>query len=431
MKRRSIAVIGAGAAGLCAARHILSRPDTFDPPVVYEMTGHLGGTWFYVDRATRGDNPVHSSMYRDLRTNLPKEIMMFPDFPFDEQLPSFLHHSSIQQYLEKYSETFDISRHIKFNTMVEKVKPVTMETETGGAVTWEVISCGTCGDQKTQTFDSVFVCNGHYSDPHLPHIPGIENFKGKVLHSHSYRCPEPFANKSVVILGAKASGVDISIELAQVNAQVILSHNNPSVSLPPHLGIRQACSVVKVLEDGSLQFQDGSVTRADVLLFCTGYNFNFPFLSSSVLGLDVQEHFITPLYKHILPPGFPSIFFIGICKIICPFVHFDCQVKFSLAVLDGSLKLPSQSEMEMDIEREVQRKQNMGVQVKHLLNLDKDQWNYYIDLASMGQFTAPQPVLESLYEEVRKQRQKEPQKYRQINYRLIDATQWKRLEGSP
>lgn len=45
-------------------------------------------------------------------------------------------------------------------------------------------------------------------------------FVGKVLHSHSYRHPEPFANKSVVVLGAKASGVDISIELAQVNVQV-------------------------------------------------------------------------------------------------------------------------------------------------------------------------------------------------------------------
>lgn len=45
-------------------------------------------------------------------------------------------------------------------------------------------------------------------------------FAGKVFHSHSYRHPEPFANKSVVVLGAGASGVDISIELAQVHAQV-------------------------------------------------------------------------------------------------------------------------------------------------------------------------------------------------------------------
>lgn len=43
---------------------------------------------------------------------------------------------------------------------------------------------------------------------------------GKVLHSHSYRYAEPFSGQSVVVLGAKASGLDISIELAKVGAQV-------------------------------------------------------------------------------------------------------------------------------------------------------------------------------------------------------------------
>ncbi len=44
---------------------------------------------------------------------------------------------------------------------------------------------------------------------------------GKMLHSHSYKYAEPFAGQSVVVLGAKASGLDISIELSKVGAQVI------------------------------------------------------------------------------------------------------------------------------------------------------------------------------------------------------------------
>ncbi|XP_057177519.1 uncharacterized protein LOC130546336 isoform X2 [Triplophysa rosa] len=428
-----VAVIGAGAAGLCAARHILFWPDVFDSPVVYELTEHVGGTWFYEDRVGTYDNgyPIHSSMYGNLRTNLPKEVMMFPDFPFDDHLPSFLHHTSVQQYLEKYCESRDIAPHIKFNTVVEKVKPVSMETETGGAVTWEVISRDTCGDQNTQTFDSVFVCSGHYSDPHLPYIPGIEDFKGKVFHSHWYRHPEPFANKSVVVLGGGASGVDISIELAHVHAQVILSHNKPSLAFPLHLGIQQATPVVKVSADGSLHFQDGSVTKADVLLLCTGYNFNFPFLCLSELGLEIRDHIVTPLYKFLLPPAFPSIFFIGICKIISPFVHFHCQVKFALAILEGSVKLPNQLEIEKEAQGEMQRKLEKGVQVKHLLNMDSEQWGYYLELARMGRFTPLNPVIQSLYEEVGRQRRKQPLTYKQMNYRLIDATQWEILEFPP
>lgn len=41
-----------------------------------------------------------------------------------------------------------------------------------------------------------------------------------MLHSHSYRFAEPFAGQSVIVLGAKASGLDISLELADVGAQV-------------------------------------------------------------------------------------------------------------------------------------------------------------------------------------------------------------------
>ena len=69
MARLRVAVIGAGAAGLCAARHILARPGAFEPPVVYELSEHVGGTWFYEERVGCYDNglPIHSSMYRNLR----------------------------------------------------------------------------------------------------------------------------------------------------------------------------------------------------------------------------------------------------------------------------------------------------------------------------------------------------------------------------
>ena len=36
-------------------------------------------------------------MYQNLSTNLPKEVMAFPDFPFASQEKSFLHHTEVQQ----------------------------------------------------------------------------------------------------------------------------------------------------------------------------------------------------------------------------------------------------------------------------------------------------------------------------------------------
>ncbi|KAM9348613.1 uncharacterized protein ABDE67_010664 [Symphorus nematophorus] len=426
-----VAVVGAGAAGLCAARHILSRTNSFAPPVVFELSDNVGGTWCYDERVGTLDNgrPILSSMYRDLRTNLPKEVMMFPDFPFEPQLCSFLPHQEVQRYLESYCRSHGIQPHIRFSTVVENVKPVVVTTQGDEArTTWEVTSSDSSGRQKTETFDSVFVCSGHYSDPHIPDIPGIENFKGQVLHSHSYRYAEPFSGQSVVVLGARASGLDISIELAKVGAQVTLSHARPRLTFPLPAGIQQSSPVVAVDEDGRIRLQDGSVAAADVLMFCTGYNFKYPFLDGSQLGLDIQDDLVSPLYRFLVPPAFPSLFFIGMCKIICPFPNFNCQVQFALAVLDGSVSLPSAAQMEEEVRREEREKMEQGVERRHLLVMDRDQWEYCTTLARSAGFPPLPPVVRSLYEEAWRQRRVHPENYRRLNYRLISDTQWELID---
>lgn len=76
---RSVAVIGAGAAGLVAAREM--RREGLNV-TCYEMGGSVGGLWVLEDTADSddashplGDSGVHSSIYESLRTNLPREVM--------------------------------------------------------------------------------------------------------------------------------------------------------------------------------------------------------------------------------------------------------------------------------------------------------------------------------------------------------------------
>jgi len=51
-------------------------------------------------------------------------------------------------------------------------------------------------------------------------VAGAEEFPGTVMHTHSYREPSPFAGQRVVVVGASASGVDISREIATVAKKV-------------------------------------------------------------------------------------------------------------------------------------------------------------------------------------------------------------------
>lgn len=69
---------------------------------------------------------------------------------------------------------------------------------------------------------SVYECQPyqglHRSSVYLADPPqmNVVEFPGRIMHSHNYRVPEPFAGQTVVIVGAGNSAIDISRELANV-----------------------------------------------------------------------------------------------------------------------------------------------------------------------------------------------------------------------
>merc|ERR1712231_3459 len=75
--------------------------------------------------------------------------------------------------------------------------------------------------ERRDKFDKLIVANGHYSKPSYGGF-GTESeikakFQGNVIHSHNYRSPEQsgfLPGQNVVVIGASASALDISVELA-------------------------------------------------------------------------------------------------------------------------------------------------------------------------------------------------------------------------
>ena len=64
-------------------------------------------------------------------------------------------------------------------------------------------------------------------EPNIPEILGTETFPGKILHCHSYRKPEDFSDKIVMIVGAGPSGLDIGIGLHSNATKIYLSYDGP------------------------------------------------------------------------------------------------------------------------------------------------------------------------------------------------------------
>eukprot|EP01018_Ginkgo_biloba_P037372 Gb_30034 [translate_table: standard] len=179
-----VAVIGGGAAGLVAARE-LSRES--HQVVVFERSEHVGGIWVYdprIENDPLGLDParsvVHSSMYASLRTNLPREIMAFFDYPFvvkeGRDSRRFPGHKEVALYLEDFAADYDILKFIRFKTEVEYVGMCQNNK-------WVVRSRVHVEDNLTghrtdaaaleEIYDAVVVCNGHYTQPKIADIPGV------------------------------------------------------------------------------------------------------------------------------------------------------------------------------------------------------------------------------------------------------------------
>ena len=179
-RRARVAVVGAGAAGLASIRAL--RLESHDV-VAYELASEVGGTWRYgedVEDDALGTaetrSRVHGSMYESLRTNLPREVMGYQEFPFDPRRHygderRFCGHEEVQAYLREYAETFDLSKDVRFETSVSSIERLVREDEEEEArwsSKWVVTSTSETEGERRETFDAVVVANGHYSEPRVP-----------------------------------------------------------------------------------------------------------------------------------------------------------------------------------------------------------------------------------------------------------------------
>nr|CAB3456305.1 unnamed protein product [Digitaria exilis] len=404
-RSRKVCVVGASMAGLAAARELRREGHAV---TVMEQRGDVGGQWLYDPRTDGGDPlgaaprpvKVHSSMYASVRLISPRELMGFSDFQF---VPTrhgggdprrFPVHGEVYRYLKDFCDTFGLMDFVKLNTRVVRVAmaPPRLpdeEKEGGDELRWVVRSVkiresedGITDDEEIaaeeeEMFDAVVVANGHYSQPRLPSINGMEQWKRRQLHSHSYRVPDPFRGEVVVLVGCGDSGLDIALDLCGVAREVHLTSNSsmasatstsPAMSkmLANHAGhLHLHPRIDRLGHDGHVAFVDGSGVVADTVIFCTGYDYSFPFLDTGGL-VTVDDNRVGPLFEHTFPPAIaPSLSFVGVPrKVIVPW-FFQAQGRWIARVLSCRSSLPEVEEMVRAVEEYHHGREIAGVPKKY------------------------------------------------------------------
>lgn len=119
----------------------------------------------------------------------------------------------------------------------------------------------------------------------------------------------------VLVIGSGPSGIDITFDLSKTAKYVGLSHH--STLIAPDIfpeNVVQLPDVESISDDGKVNFVNERAEAYDAIIFCTGYKYNFPFLTDEC-GIKTINNLVTPLYKHVINIEYPTMFFIGVTNV--------------------------------------------------------------------------------------------------------------------
>ena len=342
---KRIAVIGAGPSGLAQLRAFQSaaKKGADIPEVVcFERQTDWGGLWHYTWRTGLDEfgEPVHSSMYRYLWSNGPKEGLEFADYSFEEhfgkQIGSYPPRAVILDYIEGRVKKAGVRDWIRFNTAVRFV--TYNEAKGNFAVTVHDLKAD---HMYSEDFDHVVVASGHFSTPNVPEFPGFHTFNGRVLHAHDFRDAMQFKDRDILIVGTSYSAEDIGSQCWKYGSKsVTVAHRTAPMGFdwPENW---QEVPILTHVDDDTAYFKDGTAKRVDAIILCTGYQHKFPFLPDD-LRLKTRNRLATAdLYKGVAWVHNPKLFYLGMQDQWFTFNMFDAQAWWVRDVIMGRIAVPA------------------------------------------------------------------------------------------
>ena len=195
----TVCVVGAGAGGLAAARHLKAGDIAFE---VIERERDVGGIW--------DASLPHSPVYHSAHLISSKPLTQFPDFPMPKEYPDYPNRAQALAYLRAYAKAYALYDDIRFGRVVERAERAAGEG-------WRV----TLRDGRKRGLLGADRRLGRALVP--SDADGAEGFEGMTMHSCGYKSPEVFRGRRVLVVGAGNSGCDIAVEAGRHAERAFLS----------------------------------------------------------------------------------------------------------------------------------------------------------------------------------------------------------------
>ncbi|MGA0599048.1 flavin-containing monooxygenase, partial [Enterovirga sp. CN4-39] len=200
-----VLVVGAGQAGLSVAARLKALDvDT----LVIDLHEEVGDNW----RKRYHSLALHNEVYGN----------HLPYMPFPASFPKFVPKDKLADWFKAYAASMDLNVWVQ-TTLVggsyeDHARRWTVEVERRG-------------ERRTLSPKHLVFATGVSAIPIRAQLPGLEDFKGTVLHSGEYGAGHKWAGKNACVLGTGNSGHDVAQDLHACGANVTMIQRSPTTVL--------------------------------------------------------------------------------------------------------------------------------------------------------------------------------------------------------
>lgn len=204
-----VLVIGAGLTGMLAGLKLAEAGYDYE---IIEKNADVGGTWL-------------ENIYPGVAVDTPSH---FYSYSF-ELNPDWTHYiplgHEVQAYLRRVAEKYELRSHIRFQTRVTEC--IFDATES----LWRVTVEDPEGRREIRA-NAVINCHGVLNRWSLPKIPGLEDFKGRVVHTAGWDPTLDLKGKRIALIGTGASAAQVGPAVAPEAAHLTIFQRARHWALP-------------------------------------------------------------------------------------------------------------------------------------------------------------------------------------------------------
>lgn len=202
-----MAILGAGAAGLCMA--IQLREAGIESFTIYEKSDGVGGTW-------------RDNTYPGAACDVPSHLYSFSFSPKTDWTRKFPEQPEILGYFESLVDRHDLGPHLRLG--VEVVAASWDDDE----LRWTL----ELADRETVCADVVVSGLGQLNRPYIPDIAGLGSFEGTVFHSARWDHDHDLRAERVAVIGIGASAIQFVPRVAKMARSTVLFQRSVNYVVP-------------------------------------------------------------------------------------------------------------------------------------------------------------------------------------------------------